>query len=75
MRARRGTIALSHQVIDLVIRRRPSPEATFALTADFFDAGEATPSHCPMGTNHGATRISASDLDAVAGAGLTLTLG
>ena len=58
VRARRGPIALSHQVIDLVIRR-PSPETTFALIADFFDAGEATPSHCPTGTNHGTTRISA----------------
>lgn len=63
-------------MIDLVIRRsRPSPEATFALIADFFDAGCATPSHRPMGTNHGTTRTSASDLDAVVGAGLTLTLG
>lgn len=45
VKARRGTIALSHQVIDHVLRRRqPSPEATFALIEDFFAAGDATPS-------------------------------
>lgn len=45
VRARRGTIALSHQVIDLVTKRghQPSPEATFALIEEFFDAGDATP--------------------------------
>ena len=45
VRARRGTIALSHQVIDLVTKndRRLSPEATFALIAELFDAGDATP--------------------------------
>ena len=44
VRARRGTIALSHQVIDLVTRRgRRSPELTFALIEEFFDAGDATP--------------------------------
>lgn len=44
VRARRGTIALSHQVIDLVAGRgrQPSPEATFALIEEFFDAGDAT---------------------------------
>ena len=50
VRARRGTIALSHQVIDLVTRRdHPSPEATFALMKEFFDAGDATPSPLPGG--------------------------
>lgn len=45
VRARRGTIALSHQVIELVTKRsrRPSAEATFALIEEFFDAGDATP--------------------------------
>lgn len=50
VKARRGTIALSHQVIDLVTRgRRPSPEATFALIEEFFDAGDATPQPSPDG--------------------------
>lgn len=45
VKARRGTIALSHQVIDLLTKLdgRPSPEATFALIEEFFDAGDATP--------------------------------
>lgn len=44
VKARRGTIALSHQVIDLVTAhgRRPSPETTFALIEEFFDSGDAT---------------------------------
>ena len=51
VRARRGTIALSHQVIDLVTQRsRPSPEATFALIEEFFDAGDATPLPLPGGS-------------------------
>jgi hypothetical protein len=42
VRARRGTIALSLQVIDLVTRqRRPSPEATLELIEAFFDVGDA----------------------------------
>lgn len=51
VRARRGTIALSHQVIDLVTRhgRQPSAEATFALVEEFFDAGDATPPPSPDG--------------------------
>ena len=50
VRARRGTIALSHQVIDLVTRHgRPSPEATFVLIEKFFDAGDATPEQSPDG--------------------------
>jgi ABC-2 type transport system ATP-binding protein len=76
VRAPRGTIALSHQVTDLVIRRsRPSPEGTFALIAELIDAGDPTSSHRSMGTNHGPTRISAGDLNAVTGADLTLTPG
>lgn len=51
VRARRGTIALSHQVIDLVTKhRRPSAEATFALIEDFFDAGDTTPEQSPDGS-------------------------
>lgn len=50
VRARRGTIALSHQVIDLVKRRgRRTPEQTFALIEDFFDAGDAMPEPSPDG--------------------------
>ncbi|WP_435159324.1 hypothetical protein [Amycolatopsis sacchari] len=50
VKARRGTIALSHQVIDLVLKLgRPSPEETFALVEDFFDAGDATPQPLPDG--------------------------
>ncbi len=50
VKARRGTIALGHQVIDLVTRpSQPSPEATFALIEDFFDAGDATPQPSPDG--------------------------
>lgn len=43
--ARRGTITLSHQVVELVTRRgrQPTPEATFALIEEFFNAGDATP--------------------------------
>lgn len=44
VKARRGTIALSHQVIELVTRRgRSSPEATLALIEKFFDAGDDAP--------------------------------
>lgn len=49
VKARRGTIALSHQVIDLVTKRgrQRSPEVTFALIEKFFDAGDATPQPSP----------------------------
>lgn len=52
VKARRGTIALSHQVIDLVThhRRGPSAEATVALIEKFFDAGDATPGPLPDGS-------------------------
>lgn len=51
VKARHGTIALSHQVIDLVTKRgrRHSPEATFALIEVFFDNGDATPQPSPDG--------------------------
>jgi hypothetical protein len=58
VKARRGTIALSHQVIDLVTKRstRPSPETTFALVEEFFDAGDATPQLSPDGNASLAVR-------------------
>ena len=62
VKARRGTIALSHQVIDLISRcSRPTPEATFALIEEFFDTGDASPSHRPLGAHHRTTRPSPSD--------------
>ena len=58
VKARRGTIALSHQVIDLVTRRgrQPSPETLFALIEEFFDAGDATPKLSPDGNESPAGR-------------------
>ena len=52
VKVRRGTIALSHQLIDLVTRkaRRPSSEAMFALIQEFLDAGDATPEPSPDGS-------------------------
>ncbi len=51
VKARRGTIALSHQVIDLVTKTgfRRTPEETFTLIEEFFDAGDATPQPSPDG--------------------------
>lgn len=51
VRARRGTITLSHQVVELLTKRDcgTSPEATFALIAEFFDAGDATLRPSPDG--------------------------
>ena len=49
VRARRGTIALSHQVIDLALngpagsRQHPEPETLWSLIEEVFDAGDATP--------------------------------
>ena len=45
VRARRGTIALSHQIIDLITAtsQRPSAEATFALIEELLERGDATP--------------------------------
>ncbi len=49
VRARRGTIALSHQVIDLAVngpagsRRHREPELLWPLIGKLFDAGDATP--------------------------------
>lgn len=44
VKARRGTIALSHQVVDLVTRpdRWPTLEMTFGLIEEFFTAGDDT---------------------------------
>ena len=48
VRARRGTIALSHQVIDLALngpeglRRHREPELLWPLIGQLFDAGDAT---------------------------------
>ena len=51
VKARRGTVALSHWIIGLVskIGRRQSPEATFAVIEAFFDAVDATPRPSPDG--------------------------
>ena len=48
VKARRGTIALSHQVIDLVLHSqsgytRPEDESLWTLIGQLFDAGDATP--------------------------------
>lgn len=58
VKARRGTVALSHRVIDLVTRRgrQPSPETLFALIEEFFDAGDATPKLSPDGNESPAGR-------------------
>ena len=56
VRARRGTIALSHQVIDLALNgphgsrvRQNEPETLWSLIETIFDAGEATPTPSPDG--------------------------
>jgi len=49
VRARRGTIALSHQIIDLALHgpnrypRAEEPESLWALIGQLFDAGDDTP--------------------------------
>ena len=49
VRARRGTIALSHQIIDLALHgpngypRTAEPENLWALIEQLFNAGDATP--------------------------------
>ena len=45
VKARRGTIALSHQITDLVKMkgRRRTPADTFVLIEEFFGAGDAMP--------------------------------
>lgn len=56
VRARRGTIALSHQIIDLALNgpagsqsRSSEPETLWSLIEDIFTAGEATPTGSPNG--------------------------
>ncbi|MGB4780037.1 hypothetical protein [Microbacterium sp.] len=49
VKARRGTIALSHQIIDLALHgpngypRAEEPESLWSLIGQLFDAGDATP--------------------------------
>lgn len=49
VKARRGTIALSHQIIDLALHgpagypRPEEPESLWTLIGQLFDAGDATP--------------------------------
>ena len=57
VRARRGTIALSHQVIDLALNgqhgsasRYDDPETLWSLIEDIFSAGDATPMPSPDGS-------------------------
>lgn len=56
VRARRGTIALSHQIIDLALhgpagspRSRRESEMLWSLIENIFDAGDATPTPSPDG--------------------------
>lgn len=54
VRARRGTIALSHQVIDLALNgpagsRQRESELLWPLMGQLFDAGDATPSQSDDG--------------------------
>ena len=57
VRARRGTIALSHQVIDLALNgqhgsmsRNDDSETLWSLVEDIFTAGDATPTPSPDGS-------------------------
>ena len=49
MKARRGTIALSHQIIDLALHgpsgypRTKEPDSLWSLIVQLFNAGENTP--------------------------------
>ena len=56
VRARRGTIALSHQIIDLALHgpdgspnKNDESETLWSLIEDIFDAGDATPTPSPDG--------------------------
>lgn len=61
VKARRGTIALSHQIIDLALHgpngylRPEEPESLWSLIGQLFDAGDATPTP----SNDGNTSPSA----------------
>jgi len=57
VRARRGTIALSHQIIDLALNgpagsqnKSSEPEMLWLLIEDIFAAGDATPKRLPDGS-------------------------
>jgi len=57
VQARRGTIALSHQIIDLALNgpggsqnRSSEPETLWSLIEDIFNAGDATPTPSPDGS-------------------------
>ncbi|WIY84296.1 hypothetical protein [Propionimicrobium sp. PCR01-08-3] len=57
VRARRGTIALSHQIIDLALHgptgspsRNNDSETLWSLVEDIFTAGDATPTPSPDGS-------------------------
>ena len=55
VKARRGTIALSHQIIDLALHgpsgyRTEEPESLWSLIGQLFDAGGDTPKPCLDGS-------------------------
>ena len=57
VRARRGTIALSHQIIDLALNgatglrnKSSEPEMLWSLIEDIFTAGDAMPTPSPNGS-------------------------
>ena len=57
VRARRGTIALSHQIIDFALHgpagspnRRAESETLWSLIDGLFNAGDATPTPSPVGS-------------------------
>lgn len=59
VRARRGTIALSHQIIDLALNgpagsqnKNDEAETLWNLIEDIFRLGTLHPRHRPMGTRH-----------------------
>lgn len=53
VKARRGTIALSHQIVDLALHGPDGypkeEESLWALVGELFDAGDATPMPSPDG--------------------------
>ncbi len=63
VRARRGTIALSHQIIDLALNgpagsqsKSGEPEMLWSLIEDIFTAGDATPTPSPNGSTQPAAQ-------------------
>lgn len=57
VRARRGTIAFSHQIIDLALngphgsaRKADEQETLWSLIEEILDAGDATPPQSPDGS-------------------------